>query len=94
MFRRIISAIFIAIIVSNQLVTTAQATPEYDEMFYSGNDILYDPRCDTSMVKGEILSLNGDSNIDKIMKFLIAPAQGLSVAQAAGVIGKFYGGIW
>lgn len=90
MFRRIISAIFIAIIVSNQLVTTAQATPEYDEMFYSGNDILfYDPRCDTSMTRGEILSLNGDSNIDKIMNFLIAPAQGLSVAQAAGVIGNF-----
>lgn len=90
MLRRIIAGLLAVVMISNQLVATAQATPEYDETFYSGNDILfYDPRCDTSMAKGEILSLNGDSNIDKIMKFLIAPAQGLSVAQAAGVIGNF-----
>ena len=40
------------------------------------------------MARGEMLSLNGVDNIDKIFKFLIAPSQGLTVAQAAGVIGN------
>lgn len=89
MFKRIIAIIFTFIIVSNQLTAVAQATTEFDEMFYSGNDIVfYDPRCDTGEATGEVLTLNGTDNIDKIFKFLIAPSQGLTVSQAAGVIGN------
>lgn len=89
MVKRIISFFITVIIFSNQLATTVMADPNFDERFYSSNDILfYDPRCDTGTAQGEIISLEGKDNIDKIMKFLIAPAQGLTVAQAAGVIGN------
>lgn len=89
MFKRIIAVLIAAVILSNQLVTTVQAVTDFDEIFYSGNDILfYDPRCDTNQATGEIISLNGSDNVDRIFKFLIAPSQGLTVSQAAGVIGN------
>lgn len=89
MYKRITAALIAAIIVCSQLASTVQATSDFDETFYSGNDIqFYDPRCDTGQTEGEIISLNGTDNIDKIFKFLIAPSQGLTVSQASGVIGN------
>lgn len=89
MLKRIITILVAAIILSNQIVEVVKAEPKFDQQFYEANDILfYDPRCDTETATGEMLTLNGQDNIDKIFKFLIAPAQGLTVAQAAGVIGN------
>lgn len=88
-FKRIFAAIFVAVILSNQFVTVVKAAPSFDEPFYSSNDILfYDPRCDTGQATGEILSLSGKDNIEKVLKFLMAPSQGLTLAQASGVVGN------
>lgn len=89
MFKRIILFLFLFILVSNEMTSVARAQTDFDETFYSTNDIMFfDPRCDSSTASVEKLSLNGVDNIDKIFKFLIAPSQGLTVAQAAGVIGN------
>lgn len=89
MFKRIIAVLIAVVILSNEFVGIAKAAPEYDEPFYSGNDILfYDPRCDDSQASGTKLALNGKDAIEKVMKFLIAPEQGLTIAQAAGVVGN------
>lgn len=89
MFKRFIFILFTFILISNEMVSVAKAQGDFDEMFYSSNDILFfDPRCDSGTATGEMLTLNGVDNIDKIFKFLIAPSQGLTVAQAAGVIGN------
>lgn len=88
MFKRIITFILLTIILASELVTPVRAQT-LDEPFYSGNDILfYDPRCDESQAGGTKLTLNGKDNIEKVMKFLIAPEQGLTIAQAAGVVGN------
>lgn len=89
MFKRIIAVIIAAIILTNEFASPVRAQAGLDEPFYSGNDILfYDPRCDESVASGSKLSLNGKDNIQKVMKFLIAPEQGLTIAQAAGVVGN------
>lgn len=88
-FKRIVAAFFMFIMLSNEMVLVAQAQPAYDEPFYSSNDILYyDPRCDTGKSEGISLELNGKDNLEKILKFLIAPEQGLTLAQASGVLGN------
>ena len=88
MFKRFIAIVFAVILISNELVSVAHAEVGFDEPFYSSNDILfYDPRCDTGVAQG-LISLNGLDNMDKIFKFLIDPQRGLTVAQAAGVIGN------
>lgn len=87
MIRRTLCFVVTLIVILSQLVTVAEA--DFDRNFYSTNDILfYDPRCDTSTATGEIISLNGRDNITKILTFLMAPAQGLTLAQASGVIGN------
>ena len=89
MFKRIIAVLFAVLLLSNQLVLVAKAEPLFDETFYSSNDILFfDPRCDTNTARGEKLTLEGKDNIEKILKFLMAPEQGLTLAQAAGVVGN------
>lgn len=89
MFRRIIAVILAFIIITNEMTLLVKAQPAYDEAFYSTNDILYyDPRCDTGESTGTALELSGKDAVDKVMRFLIAPAQGLTVAQASGVIGN------
>lgn len=89
MFRRIVAVVFAFILISNELVTVAKAAPAFDEGFYSNNDILfYDPRCDTGVAQG-LISLQGKDNLEKIMKFLMDPARGLTLAQAAGIVGNF-----
>lgn len=88
MIRRIACYIAALIIVLSQLVTVAQAEG-FDRNFYATNDILfYDPRCDDGVATAEKISLNGRDNIEKILKFLMAPAQGLTLAQASGVVGN------
>jgi hypothetical protein len=88
MFKRIIAVLILAVVLTNELVSPVKAQT-LDEPFYSGNDILfYDPRCDESSARGVALELNGKDNIEKVMKFLIAPEQGLTIAQAAGVVGN------
>lgn len=90
MFRRILAAVIAFIILTNQMTAIVKADPVFDEWFYSSNDIIfYDNRCETGQSTAEVLSLNGITNKEKILKFLIAPAQGLTIAQAAGVIGNF-----
>jgi len=89
MIKRLIVALFMFIIMSNELVNVVRAEVGFDEPFYSTNDILfYDPRCDVGTTQGEVISLIGNDNIEKIMRFFIAPEQGLTVAQAAGIIGN------
>lgn len=89
MFKRIIAVLIAAIIISNELTNVAMAEPTVDEAFYSSNSVLfYDPRCDESVASGSKLTLSGKDNIEKVMKFLIAPEQGLTIAQAAGVVGN------
>ena len=89
MFKRLFAVLIAVIIVTNELVSPVSAQAGLDEPFYSGNDILfYDPRCDESVASGSKLALNGKDNIEKVLKFLIAPEQGLTLAQASGVIGN------
>lgn len=88
MFRRFIALVFVFIMVSNEMVSVVKADPAFDESFYSSNDILfYDPRCDTGVAQG-LISLQGKDNLEKILKFLMDPARGLTLAQAAGIIGN------
>lgn len=88
MIRRLLCFVAVLIVVSSQLVEVAKAE-QFDRNFYSTNDILfYDPRCDDGTATAEKISLNGKDNIEKILKFLMAPAQGLTLAQASGIIGN------
>jgi hypothetical protein len=88
MFRRIIAALFVFIMVSSELVHVASAAPGVDESFYSSNDILfYDPRCETGVAQG-LISLQGKDKVEKILKFFMDPARGLTLAQTAGIIGN------
>lgn len=88
MIRRFFCFVVLTIILASQAVNVAQADT-FDRNFYSTNSILfYDPRCDTSTSTAEMLSLSGKDNIEKILKFLMAPAQGLTLAQASGVVGN------
>jgi hypothetical protein len=87
MFKRFLAIIFVFIMMSNEFVSVAQAQA-IDESFYSSNDILfYDPRCDTGVAQG-LISLQGKDNLEKILKFLMDPSRGLTLAQAAGMIGN------
>jgi len=88
MIRRIACYIATLIIVLSQLVAVAEADG-FDRNFYATNDIMfYDPRCDEGTATAEKISLSGKDNIVKILKFLMAPAQGLTLAQASGVVGN------
>lgn len=88
MIRRILYYAAALIVISSQLVDVAQAD-QFDRNFYSTNDILfYDPRCDDGTATADRISLNGKDNIEKVLKFLMAPAQGLTLAQASGVVGN------
>lgn len=88
MFKRFLAIVFIFIMVSNELVSVVKADPAFDDSFYSNNDILfYDPRCDTGVAQG-LISLQGKDNLEKILKFLMDPARGLTLAQSAGIIGN------
>lgn len=89
MFRRILAVLVASIILAHELTAPVSAQTGIDEQFYSGNDILFfDPRCDESVASTTKLALNGKDNIEKVLKFLIAPEQGLTIAQASGVIGN------
>lgn len=88
MIRRFLCFVALTIILASQAVNVAQADG-FDRNFYSTNNIIfYDPRCDSSTSQAEVISLNGRDNIEKILKFLMAPAQGLTLAQASGVVGN------
>jgi hypothetical protein len=89
-FRRFIALIVTAIIIANQLCPTVYAIatdPNFDENFYSGNDILfYDPRCQSNTATGYV-TLSGKDNLEKILKFFMD--KGLTLAQASGFAGNF-----
>lgn len=74
--------------ISNEMVSVVKADPAFDESFYSSNDILfYDPRCDTGVAEG-LISLQGKDKIEKILKFFMDPARGLTLAQSTGILGN------
>jgi len=88
MFKRLIALVFVFILVSNEMVSVVKADPGFDESFYSTNDILfYDPRCDTGVAQG-LISLQGKDKVEKILKFFMDPARGLTLAQASGIVGN------
>lgn len=70
----------------------AQACEEYDEQFFSGNDVLFYDPCTTSCSlsgssgTGSVSSLRGDNNGQKIYNFWLDA--GLNAQQSAGVTGS------
>lgn len=84
---RALFAIFMALVICLSDVTaTVRAMGTYDEIFYSGNNIVwYDSRCNTEST-AEIVQLAGKDNTEKILNFFMR--KGLSLAQSAGIVGN------
>ena len=90
MLKQCLAILGLVVIISSQLVNTAEAAnvtqPQIDSKFFAGNQILfYDPRCASDTAVG-YLSLAGKDNLEKILNFLMR--EGLTLAQASGVIGN------
>lgn len=80
--RRLLAVLLLSIIISPLLMQVAHA---FDRDFYSANDIIYyNP--DATNGCGST-SLNGKDNIEKALNFYMK--KGLSLAQAAGILGNF-----
>ncbi|MDB5183735.1 MAG: exported protein of unknown function [Candidatus Saccharibacteria bacterium] len=86
MIRRLLSYMFVTIIVLSQLVNVVEAKG-FDENFFSNNSILfYDPTCPSETSDG-IMTLTGKNNLENILQFFMK--KGLTLAQAAGIAGNF-----
>lgn len=78
----------ICLILIISLLITPLKVLAVDLNFYSSNDILYfNPDC-ASTGSGGSSTLIGSDNAEKILRFLVD--KGLTLIQAAGVIGNFY----
>lgn len=85
-FRGFTALILAVIICAADVATTARALVDFDETFFSGNNItFYDPRCATQD-NGKLVQLAGRDNTEKILNFFMR--KGLSLAQSAGIVGN------
>lgn len=85
MFRRLLSVLTAAVIISCQIIDTTRAIT-FDEQFFSSNQIhYYDPRCASETGSG-LLTVSGKDNLEIILKFFMQ--KGLTLAQAAGIAGN------
>lgn len=89
--RRIVAYFLVLVLSLAYSVNVAHAAnvvrDNFDETFYSGNDILfYDPRCSSGVATGYI-TLSGKDNLEKILTFFMQ--KGLTLAQASGIAGNF-----
>ncbi|MDO4684625.1 MAG: phage tail tip lysozyme [Candidatus Saccharibacteria bacterium] len=76
--------LFAALLASATFISPVQAIT--DPRFFIGNDILfYDDECKPG-TSGESMQLAGDDNEQKILNFFMR--KGLSLAQAAGIVGN------
>lgn len=86
MLKRFFSLICAVIIFSGQIVDTVRAV-EFDEQFFSSNQVFYyDARCASETAQG-VMSFSGKNNLEIIMKFFM-DGHGLTLAQAAGIAGN------
>ncbi|MFZ2545304.1 MAG: phage tail tip lysozyme [Candidatus Saccharimonadales bacterium] len=85
MFRKITALFLAVIILSGQVVDTVRAI-DFDEPFFSSNQIFYyDARCASETAQG-MLSVTGKDNLEIILKFFMQ--KGLTLAQASGIAGN------
>lgn len=85
-FRGFTALILAVIICAADVATTARALVDFDETFFSGNNItFYDPRCATQD-NGKLVQLAGRDNTEKILNFFMR--KGLSLEQSAGIVGN------
>lgn len=74
------------VICAADITATARAAGTFDEIFYSGNNIVwYDPRCNSENT-AKLVQLAGKDNTEKILNFFMR--KGLSLAQSAGIVGN------
>lgn len=90
-FFSVVTLVFASLPLGSATNVYAQATTKCDQAFYSSNDILFYNPCasqcsGSSAVTGDIASLRGKNNGEKIFNFWLDA--GLTAQQAAGVTGS------
>lgn len=87
MLRRFLAGVCAIIFFTSQVTSTVHAVAEFDQTFFTGNDILfYDPTCEASAAAVAAVQLAGNDNTEKILNFFMR--KGLSLAQASGIVGN------